>query len=128
MTMKQLPVSHTPPSLSNLFVYPAVVIFVLPVVCGALIIVSTFMQAQNDVQTWRAEFDMALQQLCSAEDIQDINVSGGDGRVYLDAYQLDYQWIDAELSCTSNGRTINCSCNESEVSISVSKYQQNEER
>jgi hypothetical protein len=80
----------------------------LPVLCGALIVVYTFFHSWNDVRVWRGEFQNAVNTQCGDHDY---DIVGGEGRVYLDGYRESYTWehTDGHI-CTSNGTTVSCSC------------------
>ena len=108
--------------LSNLYVPVAFAIFGVPVICGLIVIAVTLFDAQDSVRVWRSEFQYAIDEQCpgSAMDIQD-----GEGRVYLDAYQLDYQWVHGDLFCHSDGRVIRCNCREDlSVETDVSAFRE----
>jgi hypothetical protein len=92
---------------STVYSWTLLLIFGVPLICGCLFTISTFFQARDDVRVWRQEFQWAIDQQCP--DMY-IDIVGGTGKVYLQAYQLDYQWIYGDLTCTSNGRTVRCSC------------------
>lgn len=92
---------------SNSYIYPAVVLLGLPCICGVIVILSTWIDARHNVKVWREEFQYALDQQCPQ---LEVDVVGGEGDVYLDAYQLDYQWIGDGVTCVSNGRRVGCSC------------------
>jgi hypothetical protein len=92
---------------STVYNWVLLLVFGVPVVCGCLFTITTFFQAREDVQVWRREFQLAIDQQCPA---LKVDIVGGAGKVYLQAYQLDYQWIQGDLMCSSNGRTVRCSC------------------
>jgi hypothetical protein len=109
----QKPLHHEP------FCLPAVVLLLSPVLCGCLVIFLTWWNAANDVRVWRREFQYALDQQCPLEQV---NIIGGAGRLYLDAYQLDYQWTRGTLKCSSNGRIVRCNCATPPVETDTLKY------
>ena len=108
--------------LSNLYVPVAFVIFGIPVICGLIVIAVTLFDAQDSVKVWRYEFQYALDEQCPDAGI---DIQGGAGRVYLDAYQLDYQWVRGDLFCESDGRIIRCNCrDDSSVETDVSAFRE----
>lgn len=106
-------------SLSSLYLLPALFIFGVPLLCGCIIITATFVQARHDVSVWRQEFQLALDAQCPDTDV---DIVGGAGDVYLEAYQLQYQWTNNAITCNSDGRVVRCSCRTDIEFTNVSKY------
>ncbi len=79
----------------------------LPILCGCVLATYTFLDARDNVRVWRGVFQLAIDTQCPQEEI---DIVGGEGKVYLDAYRYDYQWIGDGVECTSNGKTTQCSC------------------
>lgn len=96
-----------PTRFSDVYLWCVVLLFGFPTLCGCIFTVVTWRSAQHNVEIWRGEFQYALDQQCPANTT---DIVGGEGRVYLDANKLDYQWVWDDLSCTSNGRLTQCSC------------------
>ena len=95
-------------SLSDAYVWPALVVIVLPILCGCLFITWTFFTARHDVGVWRGEFQGAFDRQCPDTGI---NIMGGEGTVYLDAYRAQYEWVGPGIArCYGDGRSINCTC------------------
>jgi len=108
--------------VSNLYAPISLAIFGIPVICGLIVIVLTFVDARESVQVWRSEFQFALDVQCPDESI---DIMDGAGRVSLDANQLDYQWARGDLSCESDGRVIRCSCRDDmSVETDVSAFRE----
>jgi hypothetical protein len=97
---------------SDLYLYCSAFIIGLPILCGCLFSVMTWRSAQHNAHIWRGEFQYALDQQCPANEV---NIVGGAGGVYLDANKLDYQWVRGDLTCSSNGRLVQCSCRANET-------------
>jgi len=94
-------------TFGSVYVWLIGVIFGLPLLCGFLIVAATWLEARENVRVWRHEFQYALNQQCPQVQA---NIIAGAGKVYLDAYQLDYQWHSGSVICLSNGRTVRCNC------------------
>lgn len=82
-------------------------VLLLPVLCGCLLMVYTYLDSRDNVRVWRGEFQFALDTQCPH---LDIDIVGGTGKVYLDAYRYDYQWVGEGVTCESNGKRTLCSC------------------
>ncbi|MFP4321749.1 MAG: hypothetical protein ACLFTK_04780 [Anaerolineales bacterium] len=111
------------PALSNTYILPALVVVILPAVCGCIIIIMSFFQAIENVEVWRNEFQHAVDQQCPN---RGFDIQNGEGIVYLDGYREQYQWYSnraGDIICESNGRTISCSCAEDITSTSVTAEQ-----
>jgi hypothetical protein len=107
---------------SNLYVPIALVIFGVPVICGLIVIIVTLIDAKDSVRVWRSEFQYAIEEQCPG---LDVDIDGGAGRVYLDAYQLDYQWEGGDVFCESDGRVIRCNCRgDEQIETDVSAFRE----
>ena len=108
--------------LSSLYAPVALVIFGVPILCGLIVIVITLIDARDSVRVWRSEFQYAIDEQCPDNGI---DIEGGAGRVFLDAYQLEYQWVRGDLFCQSDGRVIRCNCREDlSVETDVSAFRE----
>ena len=92
----------------------------MPVLCGVIVVTTTFVSARNDVRVWRGEFQYALDQQCPGHGFQ---VTDGEGKVYLDAYQFDYQWESGKEACMSDGQIVRCTCSPDDVFTLVTAAQ-----
>jgi hypothetical protein len=94
-------------STSSGYLWPAFFVLGLPLLCGILFVISTFVSARHNVQVWRQEFQNAFDAQCPH---LESSIRDGQGKVYLDAYLSEYAWEDGQLACYSNGATTNCTC------------------
>lgn len=110
------------PSLSRYLVF---VIFILPLLCGCLIITLTFFEARESRRVWRNEFHYAMEQQCPAENY---DIRGGAGQIYLDGYRHEYSWQGGGLTCLSDGRIVRCSCRgDEDLYTDVTKFMNRDE-
>lgn len=101
------PENPRPLLMDHGFVWPSVILLGLPVLCGLIFIFYTFATAKHNVEVWRNEFQIEINQQCPHINT---NIVGGEGRVYLDAYLMQYEWDGDGINCYSNGTTTNCTC------------------
>lgn len=114
MTTTNVPPTPIPNTTSgSAATYLLLILVGLPILCGAIVTISTWVRAQHDVDIWRGEFQRAVDVMCPTEDV---DIVGGEGKVYLNAYALEYTWEvgsdDDYLFCQSDGRVVRCSCSD----------------